>query len=211
MTLIHTQQFSFEDKNYEIRVFSSGWEISIRVFEGEKPANGYTYAVSLPTAFDLEKIYNTDAVKALIDKAESDIRSKLWEKYVTAYIDQLTTTEEEQMGCLKCTSRNIASSKVDGRKMFECLDCQNIWYEQRSSTNGPCSIIDTITDGVSENGSHEIDTEILLNGVFSPFMSDLKLPFDDQLRNWANQNKLQYDEFTKNTENGMRPYTRFWR
>lgn len=211
MTLIHSQQFTDEEITYETRVFSSGWEITIRVFKGSEPANGYVYAVTLPTAFDLERIHKVDAVKQLIEKAENDVKSKLWDQYVVAYLEGLPTSERDRIGCLQCTGRNIESSTVDGRKMYECLDCNNIWYEQRKGSGGFSCITDSITGGVSENGSHEIDTEILLNGPFSTIMSHSKLSFEDQLRNWAIQNKLKYELFYKMVDDQRSHYTRFWR
>ena len=53
------------------------------------------------------------------------------------------------------------------------------------------------------------DTDI--NGVFSSFISSLKLFFNDQLKSLAIQNKLKYESLNKTSENGQRHFTRFWK
>jgi hypothetical protein len=86
--------------------------------------------------------------------------------------------------------------------MYECGQCGKVWYERRVTT-GPWEVIlDDITKGVEENGSHQTDASILLNTVFRP--RDKTGPsFEDQLRKWAIQNKLKYSEDGRGV--------RFWR
>ena len=206
MNLIKTDTFEFEGKEYEIRIHGSAWDFTVRAYLNGKPANGYSYSISLPTEIDLKSAHNLDAVQILVGYAKRDIKQKMWEKYIKAHVASLKKKPKETLGCRKCGSRDISVSKVDERDMFECKNCSNIWYAERQTTSGPLSIIDNITDGVTKNGSHEIDTSILLNFVF-PTDERGGPSFQDQLRNWTQQNKLKYDVF----DHEDTQYLRFWR
>ena len=124
--------------------------------------------------------------------------------------NRLFSQEKDLIGCRKCTSRDVVSSIVDERKMYECLKCNNIWYDERKSTNDYCSVVDSITDDISEKGSHEVDAEILLNTIFRT-LDKADPSFEDQLKNWANMNKLQFQNFQKDVNGESRPYIKFWR
>jgi len=205
MNIIHTEQFQHEGKNYEIRLYGSGWDFTVEAYLDSKRANGYSYSVSLPTAIDLQRVHGLDSIKLLVEHAKRDIANKVWEKYVEAYVACLKKTPEQSLGCRKCSTRDILVSTVDQRKMYECKKCGNVWYETRTVTGGFLPIIDDITEGVEGNGFHEIDTSILLNTVFR--QHDKGLSFNDQLRNWASQNKLKYEVFSR----GKNQILKFWR
>src|SRR5690606_33148820 len=99
MNLIEKSYFIYENNEYEIRVFNVGWEIIVKVFFNNKPANGFSYSVSLPTAFDLADVTETDIVKVFKDRAKSDIENKIWQKYVDEYINGLDIVSKEKIGC----------------------------------------------------------------------------------------------------------------
>lgn len=118
--------------------------------------------------------------------------------------------QEKEMNCPKCTSLNVVSSFVDERNMYECQACNNLWYDIRKVTNSYCTIVDSITDDVLEKGSYEVDAEILLNTIFQ--VKDKSGPtFEDQLKKWANMNKLKYKHFKKRINGKLEPYILFWR
>ncbi len=195
--------FKFEDKEYQIKVFSNAWDFEVKAFLNDKPVNGYSYCVSLPTAIDLRKAWELDAIQILIENAKRDIKEKTWERYVENHIASLKKEPHESLGCRKCGSRNILLSTVDEREMYECNDCGNVWYSKRDWTSGPLTVFDDITDGVGKSGVYEIHAEILLNTVFN----DSNISFETQLRNWANQNKLKYENIHK--KDGV--YIKFFR
>ena len=76
--------FSFEGREYEIRVVSDGATIHVRAFHKGKPANGYSYQVDLMTAFDLKKLMVCDAIKELVDSAKNDVTERRWERLIEA-------------------------------------------------------------------------------------------------------------------------------
>lgn len=206
MKLIESECFVFEDKNYEIHVYNDGWDITVKVYFDGKPANGYSYTVSLPTGFDLFKISQTDAVRVLKDKAKKDVEEKIWQKYVDNYISNLKKAPSELLGCRKCSSRKIMLYFIDDRNMYECEECGNIWYEERKTYNPFTDITDNITDGVEKNGFNEMDVVLLLNTVFKQ-NDKVGLSFQDQLKNWAKNNKLKYQINSSAEPNKIR----FWR
>jgi len=76
--------FSFEGKDYEIRIVSDGATIRIRAFLNGKPANGYAYEINTITLFDLKRQIGFDGVKDLIQSAKEDVEQKKWERYLEA-------------------------------------------------------------------------------------------------------------------------------
>ena len=201
MNLVKTEPFEFDKKQYEIRIFSDGWEFAIQAYINDKPANGYTYSVKLPTAFDLKKAWGLDAVQELVKTAKSDIENRNWERYVEAYLSNLRKTEERVIFCPKCQGKSIFSEIVDERKMFECKNCNNIWYKKRKITNGYLSVVDGITDEISQKGYCEIDAEILLNTAFRENSKE-SLSFNNKIKNWANLNKLRYQTLKRRDASG---------
>lgn len=76
--------FSFEGKDYEIRIASDGATIRIRAFLNGKPANGYVYEINTITLFDLKRQIEFDGIKDLIQSAKEDVEQKRWERYLEA-------------------------------------------------------------------------------------------------------------------------------
>jgi hypothetical protein len=96
-----------------------------------------------------------DAVRLLVQHAQRDVIDDTWKQYVEAYVASLKKTPEEAVGCRSCGSRNIAFSTVDERRMYECVGCGWVWYEQRRTTSPMLTIFDDITEGVEKNGLHK--------------------------------------------------------
>jgi len=79
-----TIPFTHNSQNYEIRVISDGSTIYVRAFKDGQAVNGYSYQVSLPVAFDLNRIHGLDAVQDLIKNAKHDVVNDTWEKLLIA-------------------------------------------------------------------------------------------------------------------------------
>jgi hypothetical protein len=200
MKLLKTEPFTHKGAEYELRLFSDGWFFKVQAFRNGQEANGYSYNVTLPTAFDLSRAGTADAIQVLFESARNDIRENNWERYVDAHIASLNLKEDEDAACQKCTSREIQIRKVDGRKMYRCTDCGDIWYENRGMTGGAEVILDDITADVIKQGFHDIDASILLN---IPFSERERGPsFQDQLKNWCNLNYLDYSTFYQEDRDG---------
>lgn len=84
MNGFEVERFSFEGKNYEIRIRSDGTKVYIRVFCEGEPANGFGYEVDTMTSFSLKRRMGFDSVKYLIHAAKEDVEQKRWEKHLEA-------------------------------------------------------------------------------------------------------------------------------
>ena len=92
-----TIPFTFEGKDYEIRVVSDGLTTYVRTFHDGVPANGYSYQVSFPVAFALNRQHGVSAVDHLVETAKRDITEKTWERVQEA-IKQIEEYEREHPG-----------------------------------------------------------------------------------------------------------------
>lgn len=68
--------FEFEGEKYEVRMLTDGSTTRIRVFKGDKPANGYSYTVEL----DPIKKMLVDPVEEMVDTAIKHVKDKTWEQ-----------------------------------------------------------------------------------------------------------------------------------
>ena len=68
--------FEFEGEKYEVRVLTDGSTTRIRVFKGDKPANGYSYTVEL----DPVEKWLVDPVEEMVDTAIKHVKDKTWEQ-----------------------------------------------------------------------------------------------------------------------------------
>lgn len=65
--------FQHAGVEYEVRVISDGQSVFVKIFSGDKPANGYRYEATLETVHDAGAVSGLDAVKHLIKIAKADI------------------------------------------------------------------------------------------------------------------------------------------
>ncbi|MFZ6711921.1 hypothetical protein [Undibacterium sp. TC9W] len=77
--------FKHDDKDYEVRIIEANDAVHVKVFCDNKPANGYSYQVSLMTKFSaLLSSLEFNPVQHLINTAISDVKNGNWERYVAA-------------------------------------------------------------------------------------------------------------------------------
>jgi len=69
---MHTETFTHNNKEYEVRVISDGLSVFIRVFHDGKPANALRYEATLETVHDAAAVCGLDVVQSLITTAKSD-------------------------------------------------------------------------------------------------------------------------------------------
>jgi hypothetical protein len=88
MELVDSQSFEFEGRHYEIRVAKSGNEYRVAAFLEDRRANGYTYCVDVHTDFQISATHSIQGYKHLMEIAESDVRLKIWESYISASMQE---------------------------------------------------------------------------------------------------------------------------
>jgi hypothetical protein len=77
--------FQHDGKTYEIRIASDGATVRVRAFLNGRPANGFEYSVDIALLVDaVTQKYPPDLVETLVETAEGDVKSGLWERAVAA-------------------------------------------------------------------------------------------------------------------------------
>lgn len=74
--------FSFEEKDYKIKVFYEENLINIVAFRKNYPANGFRHQIQIPKSVSTEKILESDAVKDYVELCKKDISAKRWERLI---------------------------------------------------------------------------------------------------------------------------------
>jgi hypothetical protein len=82
--MVENRKFSFEGKEYETRVILANGRYEVAVFLDGGRANGYAYSVDFETSVAMKQSIGVEAVTHLMELAESDVRSGLWNQYLKA-------------------------------------------------------------------------------------------------------------------------------
>ena len=80
MILYKKVPFSFEEKNYEIRVFYDDKTINIVAFRNNYPANGFRHQIKISKSIAIEEILKQKVIDELIEICKKDISEKRWEQ-----------------------------------------------------------------------------------------------------------------------------------
>ena len=82
MTMIFYKKvpFSFEEKNYEIKVFYDDKTINIVAFRNNYPANGFRHQIKTSKSIAIEEILKQKVIDELIEICKKDIFEKRWER-----------------------------------------------------------------------------------------------------------------------------------
>jgi hypothetical protein len=99
----------------------------------------------------------------------------------------------------------MTSTPIDEREMYCCLKCKHQWYSRRTTTNGYYSIVDNIAAGVSDTGSYEIHSSILINYTWPGGN------FDALAREWCRSHNISMSFTERREENGDTQYAMFVR
>ncbi|GAI25730.1 unnamed protein product, partial [marine sediment metagenome] len=78
MILYKKVPFSFEEKNYEIKVFYDDKIINIVAFRNNYPANGFRHQIKTSKNLPVEKILKQKVIDELIEICKKDISEKRW-------------------------------------------------------------------------------------------------------------------------------------
>ena len=79
MELFDCIPFTFEEKDFEIRIYYNDVTINIVAFLSSYPANGYRYQVKIPKGCDVKKVLDEYPVPELIETCKNDIKGKKWD------------------------------------------------------------------------------------------------------------------------------------
>ena len=89
MRLAHAEPLSHGGKEYEIRVFSDGYNLTVKAFDAKtnKEANGFSRSITFPTAWDFKAATGIEPMKWYIHEAKLDITEGRWEQFEKSCIE----------------------------------------------------------------------------------------------------------------------------
>ena len=80
MILYKKVSFSFEEKDYDIKVFYDDKTINIVAFRNNYPANGLRHQIKISKSIPIEEILKQEVIDELIEICKKDISEKRWER-----------------------------------------------------------------------------------------------------------------------------------
>ena len=82
MQLFKKYKMSFEDKDYEIRVYYENRTINVVAFLNNYPAGGFRHQIKIPKKWNAKDFLERESVQELVEIAKSDITSKRWQRFI---------------------------------------------------------------------------------------------------------------------------------
>jgi hypothetical protein len=80
MLLSRSIPFTFENKEYEIKVFYNDTLINILVFLKNYPVNGLRHYIKISKNLSVKMLLERKVIDELVDLAKKDILEKRWER-----------------------------------------------------------------------------------------------------------------------------------
>ena len=80
MFLFRRIPFTFENKNYEIKIFYNNTLITIVVFHNNYPVNGFRHQIKISKNHQVKELLNRETIDEIIEIAKKDIVEKRWER-----------------------------------------------------------------------------------------------------------------------------------
>ena len=74
--------FSFEEKNYKIKIFYEENLMNIVAFRNNYPANGFRHQIQIPKNASVEKMLENDVIDECVELCKNDITEKRWERLI---------------------------------------------------------------------------------------------------------------------------------
>jgi len=80
MKLFKTIKFSFEEKEYEIRIYYSDILINVVAFYNKYPANGFRHQIKISKKLSVNKLLEKDVINGIVEISKNDILERRWEQ-----------------------------------------------------------------------------------------------------------------------------------
>jgi hypothetical protein len=82
MELFTNFPFSYEEKEYEIRVYCTDRLINVVAFHNNHPANGFRHQIQVPKKISVNELLEKEVINELVDISKKDISEKRWERLI---------------------------------------------------------------------------------------------------------------------------------
>ena len=80
MFLFRSIPFTFENKDYAIKIFYNDTLITILVFYNNYPVNGFRHQIKVSKNHAVKELLNRETIDEIIEIARKDIVEKRWER-----------------------------------------------------------------------------------------------------------------------------------
>ena len=80
MILYKKVLYSFEEKNYEIKVLYNDKTINVVAFRNHYPTNGFRHQVKISKNLAMKELLQSKVVDEIIEICKKDISEKRWER-----------------------------------------------------------------------------------------------------------------------------------
>jgi hypothetical protein len=80
MILFKKIPFSFEEKEYEIRVYYNDKLINVVAFCNNYPANGFRHQIKVSKKLSVNEMLEKDVINELVEISKKDILERRWER-----------------------------------------------------------------------------------------------------------------------------------
>ena len=84
MIFFKSSLFTFEGKDYEIKVFYDDTTINTLVFHNNYPVNGFRHLIKLSKRLSVKELLERNVIDEIIEIARKDILEKRWERLLNA-------------------------------------------------------------------------------------------------------------------------------
>ena len=82
MILFKKAPFTFEEKDYEIKVFYNDKLVNVVAFENNYPANGLRHQIKISKNLPVKQLLEQDVIEELVELSKKDISEKRWERFL---------------------------------------------------------------------------------------------------------------------------------
>ncbi|MEA2022290.1 MAG: hypothetical protein U9N08_07435 [Candidatus Caldatribacteriota bacterium] len=82
MFLYKKVPFSFEERDYKIKVFYDDKTINIVAFENHYPANGFRHQIKISKNLVMKELLQSKVISKFIEICKKDVSEKRWEKLI---------------------------------------------------------------------------------------------------------------------------------
>lgn len=90
MNIFNSIPYTFEEKDFEIRIYYDEASINVAAFLIGYPVNGYRFQVKIPKKCDAEKVLEKYPVPDLVEMCKDKIKEKNWERLSKVINDSLS-------------------------------------------------------------------------------------------------------------------------
>jgi hypothetical protein len=90
MKLYTSIPYTFEEKDFEIRIYYDEACINVVAFLSGHPANGYRFQAKIPKQCDAEKVLEKYPVPDLVEMCKDTIKEKKWE-HLSQVVNEATS------------------------------------------------------------------------------------------------------------------------